>query len=64
MTELTAFEKLYLNKKCFVLYNDRMAYNGIIISLIGNSFIIKDERIGAVTLPIEKCKIEIREGRT
>lgn len=63
MSELTAFEKLYLNKRCFVLYNERQPYNGVIVSLIGNSFIIEDERIGAVTLPIDKCKIEMRGER-
>tara|TARA_Y100000310_G_C20590254_1_gene767602 strand:+ start:11 stop:196 length:186 start_codon:yes stop_codon:yes gene_type:complete len=58
------FENTYLGKFCFVIYNDKFYYNGEIISVKGNIMIIDDQRIGYVSLPIDKCVVNIKGVRS
>jgi len=63
MTDMSVLEKIYKDKRCFISYNDRFVYNGIILSISDGVLVIDDDKIGAVSLPIDKCKIELREVR-
>jgi len=60
---LTDFQKTYLNKNCFIIYNDKFYYNGVITSIENNILIIEDQKIGAVSLPIDKCIVNLKGGR-
>lgn len=60
---MTDFQKTYLNKNCFIIYNDKFYYNGVITSIENNILIIEDKKIGDVSLPIDKCVVNLKEGR-
>ena len=60
------FQTIYVGKKCFVIFESdhtgKFYYNGIILSTTGNTFIINDEKLGNVSLPMDKCIVMIKEG--
>jgi len=57
---MSEFERTFLHKFCFVRYQN-FNYNGKIVSVSKNTFMIEDDKTGEiVSLPIADCMVRVK----